>query len=205
VNDAFASLSCVVADKAFCPAFPETHLNLSDIVTQRLRLVTITLELMHAERASYASLSHLLDAEVPSLWPPEHWEPHVFVFMEKQYVQSPQTLGWNRYVVLRDENPVLIGTMGGFPRSETEAEVGYSILEPWRRRGLATEGLMALMIKLFEVERLQSISAQTFPVLTPSVRVLEKCGFQLNGAGEEAGAVRYRLERPRFEPMAAPI
>jgi [ribosomal protein S5]-alanine N-acetyltransferase len=180
-------------------------LNSSDIVTQRLRLVTITLELMHAERAGYAHLSGLLDAEVPSLWPPEHWEPHVFAFMEKQYAQSPQTLGWNRYVVLRGESPVLIGTLGGFPRGETEAEIGYSILEPWRCRGLASEGLMALMRKLFEVDKLESISAQTFPALTPSVRVLEKCGFRLNGSGEEDGAVRYRLERSRFEPLAAPM
>jgi [ribosomal protein S5]-alanine N-acetyltransferase len=157
---------------------------------------------MHAERAGYVSLFRLLGAEVPSEWPPEHWEPHVFAFMEKQYAQSPQTLGWHRYVVLGGEHPVLIGTMGGFPRGESEAEIGYSILEPWQRRGLATEGLMALMTELFEADGLQSISAQTFPVLTPSVRVLEKCGFRLNGAGEEEGAVRYRLEKSRFPPSS---
>lgn len=165
-----------------------------DILTPRLRLVIITVEMMRADAAHSSRLSQLIDAEVPPSWPPEHWEPHVFDFMEKQYSQSPHTIGWNRYVVLQSER-LLIGTLGAFPRSETEAEIGYSILPLWHRMGLATEGVLAHLSYLFEDKSLQTVIAHTFPHLTPSLRVMEKCGLQPAGPGDEAGTVRYRLER----------
>ena len=173
---------------------------LSDIATPRLRLVAITVEMIHADAAHSSHLSQLIDAQVPPSWPPEHWEPHVFDFLEKLYSQSPHTIGWNRYVVLQSER-LLIGTLGAFPRGETEAEVGYSILPPWQRMGLATEGVLALLTWLFQNNPLQTVIAHTFPHLTPSLRVMEKCGFQPAGPGDEAGTVRYRLDRN--EPTAA--
>jgi ribosomal-protein-alanine N-acetyltransferase len=163
-----------------------------DPLTQRLRLVAITSNLL---RCDPAHLAGLLAAEVPQSWPPEHWEPHVFDFLESQYRASPHTIGWNRYVVLRSPTPTLIGTMGGFPKTETEAEVGYSILPFWQRQGLATEGLRAIMDEIFTVPSVTSISAQTFPHLSASVRVLEKSGFARAGDGDEEGTVRYRLQR----------
>jgi [ribosomal protein S5]-alanine N-acetyltransferase len=178
-----------------------------DILTPRLRLVNITVERMRADPARSTRLadsthfpnstrfSELLDAHVPPSWPPEHWEPHVFDFMEKQYAQHPHTVGWNRYVILRSGS-ILIGTLGAFQRSESEAEIGYSILPSWQRMGLATEATLAHIRYLFETTSLQTLIAHTFPHLTPSIRVMEKCGFQLDGPGDEAGTVRYRLRRP---------
>lgn len=163
-----------------------------DLLTQRLRLVAITPNLLRIETPS---LSRLLSAEIPPNWPPEHWEPHVFDFLERHFCESPHAIGWNRYVVVRSPVPRLIGTVGGFPKSGTEAEVGYSILPLWQRQGLATEGLRAVMAEIFMRATVQSISAQTFPHLIASVRVLEKCGFQRAGSGDEEGAIRFRLQR----------
>lgn len=177
-----------------------------DILTPRLRLVPITIERMRADPANSHRIAHsghfpdsagfaeLLDAHVPPSWPPEHWEPHVFDFFEKQYAEHPHTLGWNRYVILRSES-LLIGTLGAYPRSEAEAEIGYSILTPWQRMGLATEATLAHIAYLFETTSLQTLIAHTFPNLTPSIRVMEKCGFQPDGPGDETGTVRYRLRR----------
>jgi RimJ/RimL family protein N-acetyltransferase len=44
-------------------------------------------------------------------------------------------------------------------------------------------------------ESVQTFTAQTYPHLVASVRVLEKCGFALAGAGDEEGTVRYRRLR----------
>jgi RimJ/RimL family protein N-acetyltransferase len=169
----------------------------SDILTSRLRLVAITLDMMRADAAQDGRLASLLGVQIPSTWPPEHWEPHVFAFMEKQNVATPHTAAWNRYVVLREEPSTLIGTMNGFPRSEEEAEIGYIILPRWQRLGLATEGMRAFLEELFRDGTLKCITAQTLPALTASVRVMEKCGFRPDGAGDEEGTVRYRLDRPR--------
>ena len=170
--------------------------NTSDIFTERLRLVAITPTMLNSEASDSTSLSFLIKAKVPSLWPPEHWEPHVFDFIQKQYRDSPETLGWHRYVVMQSAPATLVGTLGAFPKGRTEAEVGYSILEPWRCMGLATEGLRALIAELLKSNRLESIVAQSFPWLLPSIRVMEKCGLTLAGPGDDEGSVRYRLYHP---------
>jgi [ribosomal protein S5]-alanine N-acetyltransferase len=97
--------------------------------------------------------------------------------------------------VTREQPSILIGTLGGLPRTETEAEVGYGILPPWQRQGLATEGLLALLEEIRRRKSVLTFTAQTFPHLVASVRVLEKCGFAQAGAGDEEGTVRYRRGR----------
>lgn len=163
-----------------------------DILTPRLRLVAIVPALLRVEGSA---LAQRVGAEIPAMWPPEHWEPHVYDFLEALYTRAPCSVAWTRYVVTRSEPATLIGTLGGFPRTETEAEVGYGILPPWQRQGLATEGLGALMEEIRRTESVLTFTAQTYPHLVASVRVLEKCGFALDGAGDEAGTVRYRRER----------
>ena len=166
----------------------------NDIVTPRLRLVTITPELLDAETASYAQLSHALKARVPAEWPDSNWEPHVFEFFRKQFQEHPETLGWNRYVVLRSPRPALIGTVGAFPATPAEAETGYAILKPWQRNGYATEATRAMLHLLCE-QQVRSVIAHTFPHMQESIRVMEKCGMLPDGEGDE-GTVRYRLTLP---------
>lgn len=175
----------------------------SEILTERLRLVTITAERMRADFALDRNLlANLIDAEVPPEWPPEHWEPHCFDFIEKMYAEHPQTYGWSRYVVLQAEQPVLIGTLGGFVKSASEAEIGYGILPRWQRNGYATEAARALIAELLRDGSLETISAQTYPHLTASRRVMERCGMQLAGPGEEEGTIRYQLHRSRTSPAS---
>jgi RimJ/RimL family protein N-acetyltransferase len=163
-----------------------------DLLTPRLRLVAITPALLRVEGAE---LARNVGAEIPTAWPPEHWEPHVYDFLEALYGRAPYAVAWTRYAVTRGATPTLIGTLGGFPRTETEAEVGYGILPLWQRQGLATEGLLALMEEMRRREDVQTFTAQTYPHLLASVRVLEKCGFALTGVGDEEGTVRYRRRR----------
>lgn len=162
------------------------------IVTARLRLVAITPAMLDAEVEGVGRLATLVQARVPGEWPDENWEPHVFDFIRCQYTRHPDTQGWNRYVVLPGDAAVLIGTVGAFPLNEHEAEIGYTILKPWRGCGFATEAAQALIALLQESLQTSSVIAHTFPHLQESVRVMEKCGFAFDGAGDE-GTVRYRL------------
>jgi [ribosomal protein S5]-alanine N-acetyltransferase len=169
-----------------------------DILTPHLRLVSITLDLLDVDEAGdTAGLARLLQAVVPPEWPPEHWEPHVFPFFRSQFANHPHTIGWSRYVVTRHQ-PTLIGTLGGFPRTPEEAEIGYGILPPWQRKGFATEGLRALLTELFREPGVILATAQTFPHLAASLGVLAKCGFQAAGEGDDPGAVRFRLNLNSF-------
>lgn len=171
---------------------------LREIMTSRLSLISITPEMIRCEQAGDGRLGRLTGCTVSSAWPPEHWEPHVFVFLLRQFEEHPEQVGWHRYVGLREEDGgrTLIGALGAFstPGRPWECEIGYGVLPDYQRRGYATEGTRALIEYLRGCEGVTSVIAHTFPALTESVRVMEKCGMRFDGEGAEAGTVRYRRD-----------
>ena len=169
-----------------------------DLKTDRLRLVPITPEMMATEELADGSLSKLLHARLTPEWPPEHWEPHVFQMITQQLTDEPKTAGWHRYVVLPDSygcGNTLIGAVGGFPKPEGDVEIGYSTLPGFQRKGYGTEAAMALVNWLLKRKNVRSVSAQTFPHLPESIKVMERCGMRFVGPGDEDGTVRYRRLR----------
>lgn len=168
----------------------------SDLTTVRLRLVAITPEMLKAEEAADGSLEKILGAEVTADWPPEHWEPHVYHFIEKQYEDEPRTRGWHRYVLLpKGRGWVLIGAVGAFPKLEGDAEIGYSTIPSYQRQGYGSEAARALVDWLLTQKDVKSVSAQTYPSLPESIKVMERCGMTYVGSGEDEGTVRYQRRR----------
>jgi RimJ/RimL family protein N-acetyltransferase len=168
----------------------------SDLRTARLRLVAITPAMLAADEAADGSLAKLLRARVTTEWPPEHWEPHVYQFIRKQYEEDPRTRGWNRYVLLADGgHRILIGAVGGFPKPEGDVEIGYSTLSSFQRKGYGTEAARALVSWLLTQKDVQSVSAQTYLSLPESIKVMERCGMRYVGRGDDEGTVRYRRMR----------
>lgn len=171
-----------------------------DLNTSRLRLVAITPAMLKADEAADGSLAKILDAEVTADWPPEHWEPHVYHFIEKQYADEPRTRGWHRYVLLPNARGAakaytLIGAVGAFPKPEGDAEIGYSTIRSYQRQGYGTEAARALVEWLLTQKDVKSVSAQTYPSLPESIKVMERCGMTYAGPGEDEGTVRYQRRR----------
>ena len=170
-----------------------------DLRAGRLRLVAITPEMLEAEqRESASELARLLGARLTPGWPPLDWEPHVLNLILQQYEQSPETLGWHRYVVLCDGlglTRTLVGAIGGFPKQWGDVEIGYSTLPQFQRRGIATTAVSALVEWLLTRDGVRSVSAQTFTRLPESIKVMERCGMTYDGEGDEASSVRYRRLR----------
>ena len=168
----------------------------ADLKTARLRLVSITPAMLKAEEAGNGSFAKILGAEVTADWPPEHWEPHVYHFIQKQYEDEPRTRGWHRYVLLpKGRGWVLIGAVGAFPKLEGDAEIGYSTIPSYQRQGFGTEAARALVEWLLTQKDVTSVSAQTYPSLPESIKVMERCGMTFVGAGEDEGTVRYLRRR----------
>ncbi len=169
----------------------------SEILTARLALIAVTPETLRFERAADGQLGGLIRCAIPANWPPVDWEPHVFEMLLAQFERDPAQVGWHRYVgfMQPDGSRLLIGSIGAFWRdaSPAECEIGYTILPPYERRGLATEAVQALISHLRGEGRLTSVVAHTFPRLVGSIRVMEKCGMAPDGNGEEPGTIRYRL------------
>ena len=66
------------------------------------------------------------------------------------------------------------------------AEIGYGISEEYQNNGYATEAVRAVLEWAFSQPEVVTIEAETDSDNTASKRVLEKCGFALNGIiGEE--------------------
>jgi RimJ/RimL family protein N-acetyltransferase len=169
-----------------------------DIVTPRLSLIAITPDMLFSEKNGDGRLGEHIQCVIPANWPPTDWEPHVLDFLLRQLTEHPEQLGWCRYVSFKPPHGqrALIGTLGAFTRAErpSECEIGYSILAPYEGRGLATEGAGAMIDYLRGNAQLSSIIAHSLPSLPASFRVMEKCGMAFDGAGEEEGTIRYRLQ-----------
>jgi RimJ/RimL family protein N-acetyltransferase len=78
--------------------------------------------------------------------------------------------------------------------------IGYSVIDAFQNRGLATEALRCLIPVIFQSSKIRQIVATTYPALKASIRVLEKTGFLPagttdGGEGMEEGTLLYVLER----------
>ncbi|NUW38612.1 GNAT family N-acetyltransferase [Nonomuraea rhodomycinica] len=85
----------------------------------------------------------------------------------------------HRQVVERDGG-LVVGSIGLFwPPSDGALELGYGIVESRRGRGYATEAVEALTAFAYAAPGVRSVHATVEPSNPPSIRVLEKAGFQL--------------------------
>ena len=155
------------------------------IFTPRLELVAVRPECLRSELRGDGQLSELLACEVTSQWPPEVWEPHVWELMLAAFAERPEETAWHRYMVLRGPRRCLIGTVnaGRWSGDPHEAELGYAVVPEFWMQGLATEAALALVSFMATSGSVQSLCAHTFPWLTASVKILERCGFRLEGPG----------------------
>jgi len=74
----------------------------------------------------------------------------------------------------------------------------HSVLPPHHGCGYATEAAAALVAWAFAHREIESVTAETLPDLTASIRVMEKCGMRFVGDGnpeEGQRTVRYAITR----------
>ncbi len=161
--------------------------------TTRLRLVPMTAALLGTEANDAWHLCEALKAGLVEDWPPEHWEAPVRAHIVAQLTAHPETVGWHRYMLLLGgAKPLLVGCLGAFPCAAGDVELGYSVVNSYQRRGLATEAARGLIGWLLEQQAVHSVSAQAYENSPGSIKVMERCGLRFVGQGDEAGTVRYR-------------
>ena len=174
----------------------------------RLDLVAATLEHVEAELDSPERLGVLLGASVRPGWPPGEYDRAAMEHFRDRLAADPASAGWYGWYALLPptggEAPALVAA-GGFlgpPDAEGSVELGYSVVEAFRGRGLATEMVLRLVERAFEDSRVARVTACTTPANVASLRVLERCGFRHSGEGPEPGTIR--LERGRGLDVPAP-
>src|ERR1700733_9406656 len=123
------------------------------IETPRLLLISVTEAMLHADRSG-KGLGDILNAVVPNTWPPQYWDQRAIDYLLDRVRRHPHYRGWCRYVTLKQAAgapPVLIGGCGCTEPPETleDVEIGYSILNEFRRHGYVTEAIDALVPWIF--------------------------------------------------------
>ncbi len=149
-----------------------------DIQTDRLEIVTFSLDLMRAALQDRTALAERLNARVPAEWPgPDYAE--VLPGQLQEMEAAPGAAVWGALLIHRDD-ATLVGDAGflGGPDPQGTVEIGYSIVPAYRNRGLATEAIRALTAWALEQPGVRRVVAACEPDNTASIRVLEKAGFR---------------------------
>lgn len=94
------------------------------------------------------------------------------------------------YSWVMDSDDVVVGTIGAYDYGDNHIEVGFSVVQSWQGRGIATEALKKILEYLTENEGISCVSAWCAAENAGSRRVLEKAGMhfvQIEKDGIRAG------------------
>ncbi|MBC7834127.1 MAG: GNAT family N-acetyltransferase [Phycisphaerales bacterium] len=141
---------------------------------------------MTAEGVSVERLCAELGAAAPASWPPLYNDEGTRTWFLQKLEAEPAAAGWLGYYVVADIEgvPTLVGAGGykGPPNGDGIVEIGYSIIDAYHRRGIATAVVNELVARAFADARVKRVTAETPATFTASRGLLEKCGFTLIGA-----------------------
>ena len=175
--------------------------------TERLELVPLSAPfidaLLSGRRDEAERIGRLA---LPAGWPDDH-DARFLRFRLDQLRRDPEAEPWLvRAVVLPDERRPMVGHAGfhgrpgvNGPQRPDALEVGYTIFEPYRGRGYATEVARALVRWGRSEHGVRTFVASVGPWNAPSLRVVEKLGFRQVGSqwdAEDGEELVFELELP---------
>jgi [ribosomal protein S5]-alanine N-acetyltransferase len=163
------------------------------LVTERLRLVPITLEciegvLRHDRAAAEAALEDILRvcgsthagrAAFPPAWPNDELVSIGFPYSLDAIRARPEIRLWGDSLVVPREGPArVLGSVvfKGRP-PDGIAEVGYAVVEDSRSQGFATEATRACIEWALAQDGITAVQATTFPWHHASLGVIRNVGM----------------------------
>jgi RimJ/RimL family protein N-acetyltransferase len=154
----------------------------SPIVTPRLRLELLlaeTLGLLLTGDTKGAESVQGLDLTGPFL---QSLDDRFLTNQLERMRSRPSGRSWCIRAIVRDEDDTVIGHSGfhGPPEDVGRAEIGYNILEPYRRNGYATEAVQSL-VDWARRDGERVVYASISPSNFASIGVATKLGFRHTG------------------------
>jgi len=159
------------------------------IQSERLDLIPITPGVLRALLAkSFYEAAQLLGITALSDWDISRYAMELRV---KQLEENPGLQPWLLRAISLRERRLLVGHIGFHtaPGADYLAELspggvefGFGVLEPWRRRGIATEASEAAMRWAREEHQVQRFVLSISPDNFPSLGLAAKLGFRKIGS-----------------------
>jgi RimJ/RimL family protein N-acetyltransferase len=165
--------------------------------TARLDLVAATAAHLEAELEAPERLGRMLGVRVPAGWPPGlHDHDAIRFFCERLRSGGASAIGWYVWYVVRraaGKHPaVLVASVGYFgPPEAGTVEIGFSVVDAYRREGIATEAIGALTARALAIPGTKQVLAHTAADNVASRMALRRAGFTETGAGAEPGSRRF--------------
>jgi len=149
------------------------------LVTERLRLIPITLDAFEAVATGDKRRAEaLVGAAFPPGWPDDPLLDVGFPYSLDAVRSAPETRLWGDSLVLLRDQPRVVGSVvfHGRPRTGV-AEVGYSVEQRSRGQGLATEATRACVEWALAQVGIDAVQATTFPWHVASLGVIRNVGM----------------------------
>lgn len=163
------------------------------IETPRLKLVLFTREHMAALTGRGPAGSFPFD--VPEGWAEE--EEWLLGYRLDQVEKDPGAERWLMRAILRDGAMVGHAGFHGPPDERGLVEIGYTVFEPHRRRGIAYETAVALLRWAAPDPGVRGFRASVSPSNAPSLALVAKLGFVQTGVQwDERDGEELVFERP---------
>jgi [ribosomal protein S5]-alanine N-acetyltransferase len=157
-------------------------MTVAPIRSERLELVSVSADMIDALFSGSSGLG------APEGWPDAH-DGSFLRLRADQMRRSPERQEWLvRAVVLAEDGRPMIGHAGfhgppgvNGPQAADAVELGYTIFEPYRGRGYATEAAQALMDWARREHGIRRFIASVAPGNEPSLAIVRKLGFVQTG------------------------
>jgi len=176
------------------PELPMTSSSRPQILrSPRLRLVPCAAAVARSADAGGASaVEALLGIRVDPSWPAPDLREILLGYAEA-LEEDPSLYGWGLWLILDASGKELIGDLGlkGKPDEDGSVEIGYGIVESFRRQGFATEAVRTLIEWAGSFPEVKRITARCYTVNFASIGVLEKLGF--TQCGIDDGILEWEL------------
>jgi RimJ/RimL family protein N-acetyltransferase len=156
------------------------------IRTNRLELVRLSspfLDALLAGRREEAESA--IGLAVPADWPDEHDRRFLRLRLD-QATKDPSREEWMPWAIARDGQ--MVGHIGfhgppgvNGPKKPDALEVGYTVFEPWRRQGYATEAVEGILGWAQAEHGVRHFVASVSPQNEPSLAIVRRLGFRQTG------------------------
>ncbi|CAN5477477.1 hypothetical protein BH10ACT2_BH10ACT2_19580 [soil metagenome] len=152
-----------------------------------LRLIAGTVAILDAELAGdHHRMAQMLGIDVIVEWPPiggEH-DGNAARYFRQTLLNDPASARWLVYYV--DRGGELVASAGFFgPPVAGVVEIGYSVCLHYRRQGIATSAIRAL-VDVARSQGVQRFTAHVRPDNEHSIRALQRAGFEQTTSDQDS-------------------
>jgi ribosomal-protein-alanine N-acetyltransferase len=142
--------------------------------------------------ADRTGAADLLGARLDDEWP----QPDLLDILPIHAARTGEAVQFGVWIMVEPDTNTVVGDIGflGPPDNAGDVEIGYSVMPRRRRRGYASEAVVALTAWAFGQPGVQAVVAGTAPDNLASQRVLELAGFERTATGTDE--IRWRRSQP---------